>query len=67
MAGPWLTALRWFGVVTGAGLVLFAIGTIVSGSDGTLVYIGGLAYLGLLPIWGLLMGWFLGRRAQSVG
>ena len=67
LAGPWLTALRWFGVVTGAGLVLFAIGTIVSGSDGTLVYIGGLAYLGLLPIWGLLMGWFLGRRAQSVG
>ena len=67
LAGPWLTALRWFGVVTGAGVVLFAIGTIVSGSDGTLVYIGGLAYLGLLPIWGLLMGWFLGRRAQSVG
>jgi hypothetical protein len=67
LAGPWLRALRWFGVVTGAGVVLFAIGTIVSGNEGTLVYIGGLAYLGLLPIWGLLMGWFLGRRAQSVG
>ena len=52
LAGPWLTAIRWLGVVTGAGLVLFAIGTIVSGSDGTLVYIGGLAYIGLLPIWG---------------
>ena len=63
LAGPWLTSVRWFGVVTGAGLVLFAIGTIVNGSEGTLVYIGGLAYLVLLPIWGLLMGRFLGRRA----
>jgi hypothetical protein len=62
LAGPWLTSVRWFGVVTGAGLVLFAIGTIVDGSDGTLVYIGGVAYLLLLPIWGILMGRFLGRR-----
>src|SRR6187551_4001830 len=56
LAGAWLSAFRWFGVVAGLGVVLFAIGTIVSGSEGTLVYIGGLGYLVLLPIWGLLMG-----------
>ena len=67
LAGPWLTGLRWFGVLTGAGLVLFAIGTIISGSEGTLVYIGGLAYLVLLPIWGLLMARFIGLRARSGG
>ena len=67
LAGPWLTGLRWFGVVTGVVVVLLAIGRIVSGSERTLVYIGGVAYLVLLPIWGLLMGWFLGRRAQSDG
>jgi hypothetical protein len=65
LAGPWLTSLRWLGVLTGAGLVLFAIGTIVSGSEGTLVYIGGLAYLVLLPVWGLLMGRFLGARSTA--
>jgi hypothetical protein len=62
LAGPWLPLLRWFGVLTGVGLALYAIGTILNGADGALVYIGGLAYLDLLPIWGLLMGRFLGRR-----
>ena len=61
LAGPWLGAMRWFGVVTGAGVVLFAIGTLLSGNQGTLVYIGGVAYLVLLPAWGALMGRFLGR------
>ena len=67
LAGPWLTGLRWFGVVTGSLVVLVAIGRIVSGSERTLVLIGGVAYLVLLPIWGLLMGWFLGRLARSGG
>ena len=61
LAGPWLGAIRWFGVVTGVGVVLFAIGTLLSGNQGTLVYIGGVAYLVLLPGWGALMGRFLGR------
>jgi hypothetical protein len=61
LAGPWLGAIRWFGVVTGVGVVLFAIGTLLSGNQGTLVYIGGVAYLVLLPAWGALMGRFLGR------
>ena len=67
LAGPWLTGLRWFGVVTGVVLVLLGIGRIVSGSERTLVYIAGVAYLALLPIWGLLMGSFLGRLARSGG
>ena len=67
LAGPWLRGLRWFGVVTGVVLVLLGIGRIVSGSERTLVYLGGVAYLVLLPIWGLLMGSFLGRLARSGG
>jgi len=62
LAGPWLTRIRWLGVLTGVGLALYAIGTILNGANGALVYVGGLAYLDLLPVWGLLMGWFLGRR-----
>ena len=60
LAGPWLTGLRWLGLVTGVGIVLAGIGMLVAGSVETLV-IGGLAYLVLLPIWGLLMWRFLGR------
>ena len=65
LAGPWLTSLRWFGVLTGVVVVLYGIGRIVSGNERTLVYIAGVAYLALLPIWGLLMGSFLGRLARS--
>jgi hypothetical protein len=61
LAGPWLGALRWFGTVTGIGLVVYGIGTIISGGEGLLVYAGALAWLVLLPIWGLLMARYLGR------
>jgi hypothetical protein len=61
LAGPWLSRLRWFGLVVGAGIVCYGIGTIVTGAEGILVYVGATAYLVLLPIWGLLMGRFLGR------
>jgi hypothetical protein len=61
LAGPWLPGLRWLGVITGAGVTLYAIGTLVSGNEGMLVYTGAPAYLVLLPIWGLLMGRYLGR------
>ena len=60
LAGPWLTGLRWLGVVTGVGIVLAAIGMFIAGSVETLV-IGGIAYLVLLPVWGLLMWRFLAR------
>jgi len=65
LAGPWLPRIRWLGVLTGVGLALYALGIVLNGADGALVYIGGLAYLDLLPIWGLLMGWFLGRRGAA--
>jgi len=61
LAGPWLGATRWFGVLAGAGVVLFAVGTLRNGSEGTLVAAGGVAYLVLLPAWGALMGRLLGR------
>jgi hypothetical protein len=61
LAGPWLSGLRWFGVVVGAGIVCYGIGTIVSGAEGTLVYVGAAAYLVFLPIWASMMGAFLGR------
>jgi hypothetical protein len=65
LAGPWLTGPRWFGFATGTDVVMYAIGSIVSGSERTFVLISGVAYLVLLPIWALLMGWFLGRLARS--
>ena len=33
LAGPWLGALRWFGAVTGVGLVLHGIGALISGGE----------------------------------
>ena len=61
LAGPWLSALRWFGAVTGIGLVLYGVGTLISGGEGMLVYAGALAWLVLLPIWGVLMATYLSR------
>ena len=53
------------GRVTGVGLVIFAIGTLVSGSQGPLLFIGGPAYLILVPGWGFVMSRYLGRRARE--
>jgi hypothetical protein len=64
LAGPWLSRLRWFGVVVGAGIVCYGIGTIISGAEGILVYVGAAAYLVLLPIWSWMMGAYLGRGAR---
>jgi hypothetical protein len=61
LAGPWLGALRLFGLVTGIGLVLYGGGTLISGGEGMLVYAGALAWLVLLPIWGVLIGTYLSR------
>jgi hypothetical protein len=58
---PWLDALRWIGVLIGAGLVAYGIGALVRGSEGVLVYTGATMYLVLLPIWGLLIGRYLRR------
>ena len=61
LAGPWLSAFRWFGVVAGLGVVLFAIGTLVGDKDSPLVYVGGVFYLAVLPLWALGMAFYLVR------
>jgi hypothetical protein len=62
LAGPWLTAFRWFGVAAGLGVVLFAVGTLVGDKDSVLVYVGGVFYLAVLPLWALGMAFYLVRR-----
>ena len=66
LAGSWLSALRWFGIVTGIGLVWYGAGTLISGGEGMLVYSGALAWLVLLPIWGVLMARYLSRLEPEV-
>jgi len=56
LAGPWLNWLRWPGLLSGTGFVLFAAGLLVGGVDHPLTVVGGLAYLVLFPIWAFLMG-----------
>jgi hypothetical protein len=65
LAGPWLTAIRWLGIITGLGIAVYGLGTIVSGTTGVLTYVGALGYLVLFPLWGFLMAAFL-RRLASV-
>lgn len=65
LAGPWLSAIRWFGVLAGLGVVLFAVGTLVGDKDSALVYIGGVFYLAVLPLWALAMAFYL-VRSRSI-
>lgn len=64
LAGPWLSALRWLGVTTGLGVVLFAAGTLIGDKDSQPVLVGGVAYLVLLPVWALVMGLYLSRSVK---
>jgi hypothetical protein len=61
LAGPWLSAFRWFGVVAGLGVVLFAAGTLLGDKDSAMVYVGGVFYLAVLPLWALGMAFYLVR------
>ena len=65
LAGPWLSAIRWLGVLAGLGVVLFAVGTLVGDKDSALVYIGGVFYLAVLPLWALAMAFYL-VRSRSI-
>lgn len=67
LAGPWLNAVRWLGVITGVGIAVYGLGTIVSGTSGVLTYTGAVAYLLLFPIWGFVMAAFFRRRACKIG
>jgi len=61
LAGPWLSAFRWFGVAAGLGLALFAVGTLIGDKDSAMVYVGGVFYLAVLPLWALGMAFYLVR------
>jgi hypothetical protein len=63
LAGPWLSAFRWFGVAAGLGVVLFAAGTLIGDKDSTMVYVGGVFYLAVLPLWALGMAFYLVRSS----
>ena len=56
LAGPWLPdPIRWLGVVTGVGIVVFGAGLFVGGAYHPITFIGGVPYQVLLPIWAFLV------------
>ncbi len=61
LAGPWLSAIRWLGVLAGLAAVVFAFGLLSAGSDGQLTSVGWLGTLGLGAAWALLMARLLRR------
>jgi hypothetical protein len=65
LAGPWLNWLRWPGLLSGIGIVLFAAGLLMGGVDHSATVIGGLAYLIVLPSWAFLMGRLLAGRTNA--
>ncbi|HTI29985.1 MAG TPA: hypothetical protein VL687_06480 [Methylomirabilota bacterium] len=56
LAGPWLNAVRWFGVVAGLGFALLPIGLMLGGVNHPLTYAGGVGYSIVFPVWAFLMG-----------
>ena len=63
LAGPWLSWVRWLGVVSGLGFVVLGIGLLAGGVDHPLNFLGGIGYEIVLPIWAFLMARLLGRMA----
>ena len=64
LAGPWLSWVRWLGVLSGLGFVGLAIGLLFGGMDHPLTYLGGIGYEIVLPIWALLMARLLVSRSH---
>jgi hypothetical protein len=56
LAGPWLSWVRWLGMVSGLGFVGLGIGLLLGGMDHPLTWVGGIGYEIVLPIWAFLMG-----------
>ena len=64
LAGPWLRPLlRWLGVVSGLGFIVFAVGLLLGGVDHPLTYLGGVGYQLVFPVWAYLLGRALATRA----
>lgn len=61
LAGPWLSANRWRGLVAGVGFVLLPVGMLLGGLDHPLTYVGSIGYSIVFPIWAFLMGRHLSR------
>jgi len=64
LAGPWLSWVRWLGVVSGLGFVVLGIGLLAGGVDHPLTLLGGIGSEVVLPIWAFLMARLLGRLAR---
>ena len=56
LAGPWLNAIRWFGLAAGLGFVLLPLGMLLGGLEHPLTYAGGIGYSIVFPVWAFLMG-----------
>ena len=65
LAGPWLSWVRWLGVLSGLGFVLLGTGLLLGGQDYPLTYAGGIGYEIALPLWAFLMARLLARRAAA--
>ncbi len=55
LAGRWLDWVRWPGVASGIGVVVFAAGLLLGGVNHPLTYMGGIGYQIVLPAWAFLM------------
>jgi hypothetical protein len=63
-AGPWLTQrVRWLGLISGLGIVVFGLGLLIGGAYHPLTFLGGLPYQVFLPTWAFLLNRVL--QAQS--
>jgi hypothetical protein len=56
LAGPWLNAIRWFGLAAGVGFALLPVGMLLGGVNHPLTYAGGIGYTMVFPVWAFLMG-----------
>jgi len=65
LAGPWLSWVRWLGVLSGLGFVGLAIGLLLGGMGHPLTYLGGIGYEVALPIWAFLMARLLRGISES--
>jgi hypothetical protein len=65
LAGPWLSWVRWLGVVSGLGFSVLGIGLLAGGVDHPLTLLGGIGYEIVLPIWAFLMARLLGGISRG--
>ena len=65
LAGPWLTAIRWLGLLVGLALTLFAVGLLLGGVDSGWTFLGGAGFLFFGSIWALLMARLLRSRLSG--